>query len=670
MKVIMTRGENTFASRNIQFEAKTSTCHSRLKNVVMFLKTDKIGESVRGVIKFSLITRILLVFSMVISCTLLPNFDAGNDVQVFDMRLNLLRDSHGTMGDSSSCFCLEGHACEILFSSSKSKNGHGIIGGGNVDTNTRRRQRNDIIRNPKCMGGQKRKVAFRTVYIYDILLSPFTRWDAARFLTIAVDPRARYPRLNDGMQNPECLIKNIGDIDSKDTCHVVHGDDDDYRFTSSEQAHAFFPLFPLLLRYLSLLLATLIPQYFLPPTYEALVVLSGVLWNVIAFTMSAVAFHNLTRSMLIHATKWREEAMDDVELKRDVVRISNLATVLYCLNPANIFFVTCYSESTFSLFTFVGYYLFEKCQTCATRKGIFIRLGYLWCSTMSWMLASYTRSNGTLISAFIFLHLCGNILNHHWRNTICFKNCFLLIIKSCGTICVYSVSIFAVIAPLLLHDQRGIEMHCKNRYLQHKPHWCAFDADDPHSKFSLYRYVQKAHWNIGFLNYWELKQIPNFLLAFPILFSSFNGVMYWIQKSWNEGFADNLHGTARVSIGNILKWSFQALKKMEATERSPVLNKEQVPLYLMLAGSRTLAHYALLAGFACLGTFIAHVQISTRMICSACPAIYWFMTLILLRCEDHVHVGSKVATDKVLVCYLLSFHVLSVVFHVNWLPWT
>ena len=89
----------------------------RLKKWVPLLKTDTIGKSEMGVIGFSLITRLLLACSMVASCALLPNFNPGHDVQVFDMRLNLLSDSIGTNQDHSLCFCLKGHACEILFSS-------------------------------------------------------------------------------------------------------------------------------------------------------------------------------------------------------------------------------------------------------------------------------------------------------------------------------------------------------------------------------------------------------------------------------------------------------------------------------------------------------------------------------------------------------------------------
>ena len=86
------------------------------------------------------------------------------------------------------------------------------------------------------------------------------------------------------------------------------------------------------------------------------------------------------------------------------------------------------------------------------------------------------------------------------------------------------------------------------------PAWCTPSASGV-APTSLYQHIQRKHWNVGFLKYYELKQIPNFLLATPILILTGFSVMqygrFWIahllQLSSAGGGARSL--AARVSSG-------------------------------------------------------------------------------------------------------------------------
>ncbi|GFH45070.1 hypothetical protein CTEN210_01544 [Chaetoceros tenuissimus] len=234
----------------------------------------------------------------------------------------------------------------------------------------------------------------------------------------------------------------------------------------------------------------------MPPTFEALIVLSSFLWNAVCFTIAALAIHELTYAILLYSQK---EICQESE-RKTVLSLANMTAVAFVLNPANVFFISCYSEATFSCMTFTGTALF--------------------------MLASYTRSNGSLIAIFIFIHLSAKILTF-----IKDKKGLLNHFRCClGYLLLYTPQMILIITPIYYHEKRGIAFHCVQDY---RPAWCDI-LDQSTPNFSLYGYVQNKHWNVGLFRYWTLAQIPNFILASPILCLGSLGVTCWIKASVNK----------------------------------------------------------------------------------------------------------------------------------------
>ena len=116
---------------------------------------------------------------------------------------------------------------------------------------------------------------------------------------------------------------------------------------------AFFPLYPLLLRFIGKIFS--IP-------------IAGILINLITFSISFIYLYKLT------ILKLKDE------------KFAFLTVKLFAITPALPFHCALYSESTFTCLFIVGYYEF----IC---KRYFF-------STLCWMFASFCRSNGILFAGF------------------------------------------------------------------------------------------------------------------------------------------------------------------------------------------------------------------------------------------------------------------------------
>lgn len=525
--------------------------------------------------KWQLIRKILAfrgfhLLCMILSSAIIPDHNPGDDVHRFDLQL--------IDGDDASkaCFCLAGQACA-----------------------------NSELRGVECaiVFHKPETTAQLSSHFWTRLLSPFTKWDAARFLHIAAKPQLRYPPLACIKGEPQC------------------------DFTESEQAHAFLPLFPLVIRLLAALWMYLVPQFLWPPTYACLLVLVGVTLNVVCSVIGGMALYSLTLSILPTGTLTKIP---------DRQTIATSVCLVYTIwNPALVFFATNYSESMFGALTLSGHWAF-------------VQKRYLLAMTC-WMLASWTRSNGTIHSLWLLIHMVGHICRFLRKSTgtIAFlsmlaKNILYLV----GAVCIF--------LPVRYHDWNGYAAHCEiGSPLQ--PDWCKESA----LSFSLYAWTQRRHWNVGPLHYYQTKQIPNFLLAAPILILSILGVFSWIERSLKAFGKGKIPQEPYLLL---VQWPVVALSKFSEGILS-VDAHEVLPYAALVENPSLLGHYAILAGLTIVGLIVAHVQISTRMTMSSTPAIVWFLTYCHLQ-------RQRPRLQQFVSLYTALFMVLGLILHVNFLPWT
>ena len=142
----------------------------------------------------------------------------------------------------------------------------------------------------------------------------------------------------------------------------------EYGYTH-ENTLAFFPLYPIVVRMIADML--MVPLHFLL-NYHSVLILSSFIINWFLFVNTCKIFYELSKSVL-----------QDCNL-------AYMSTVLFCFNPASIFFSASYSESIFSFCTLSALLNYEK-------GG-----GYV--APILFGLGGAARSNGLINLGFVIYH--------------------------------------------------------------------------------------------------------------------------------------------------------------------------------------------------------------------------------------------------------------------------
>lgn len=268
-----------------------------------------------------------------------------------------------------------------------------------------------------------------------------------------------------------------------------------------EHNFAFFPLLPVVLRGLAETLLWPLSSWL---SVRGRLLVAVALGNSALFLLSVVALHALSRIVLQDR------------------RLALLSSLLYCITPANVFMTAGYSESLFAALTFGGLYLLEK--------------GFTFRACLALSIATAARSNGLVNIGFLLylpsLHAISQIRVYRATtkgHTKVFHYVWVIIrllltsllgtaiiaLPFCAfqyygyrTFCTPSVSLERIPPALLsLAERKGYRVPDENGP---PPLWCMRPLP------LLYSHIQDVYWDVGFLRYFELRQIPNFILALPM----------------------------------------------------------------------------------------------------------------------------------------------------------
>lgn len=405
-----------------------------------------------------------------------------------------------------------------------------------------------------------------------------------------------------------------------------------------ENSLAFFPLYPILIRIIS----NFFHIFFVFISIEAIVLLISIIFNVIVFVLSCEVLYRITCL-----------AFNDTRFGYKVV-------LLFCYNPASIFFVAPYTECLYSFLTFRVILscltLFKKYEKCGFEVNI--SNGRVIIETA---LSAVTRSNGVLnIGFLIFTFIC--LMKKSLRGPQKLHSKCLYFLKYLGIILFFS---FLSLVPFFIYQLYCYKQFCTDFYVD-MPKKVMYYADHHNyilpgqfSKYNqtwcynniplAYSYVQDHYWNVGFLRYYEFKQIPNFILAIPVIIIILKNCVFHLR------------------IILLSRNIFHIFTLWPTITKSGQLNHSVDPILNVFV-----IHAFFLTIF-CL--FFIHIQVSTRMLCSASPILYWYSAKTL----DDVHIEQiskaffvswKSKSELFVKMYFFSYFLIGTVLFSNFLPWT
>ncbi|XWS24752.1 hypothetical protein CRYUN_Cryun27aG0010700 [Craigia yunnanensis] len=248
-----------------------------------------------------------------------------------------------------------------------------------------------------------------------------------------------------------------------------------------EQSYAFLPLLPACIFILS---RTVFAPLVSLIGHRAVLALSGYVICNVAFIFAAIYFYRLSVIVL-----------------RDP-NAALRASVLFCFNPASIFYSSIYSESLYALFSVGGlYYLKSRADNIA----------------LFWLaLSGFARSNGVFNAGYYGFKTMHQAYDAAFLRKRAFLALQILLSGALRCICIF--------VPFITFQAYGYYNICLGRSSDEMRPWCK--ARIP----LLYNYIQSHYWGVGFLRYFQLKQLPNFLLASPILSLAVCSIMYYVKS--------------------------------------------------------------------------------------------------------------------------------------------
>ncbi|KAF9529293.1 glycosyltransferase family 76 protein [Crepidotus variabilis] len=239
-------------------------------------------------------------------------------------------------------------------------------------------------------------------------------------------------------------------------------------------------------------------------------------------------------------------------------RLALLASALALLpsSPVTFFFVP-YNEP---FFTFLSY---KGMHACATQQWTKAALFFAVASTF--------RSNGILLAGFL---LWGLLVQPFMTG----KRIYI------STLIRSTILTAIIFVPFISYQAIAYMIFCLDKPISNPVSW--------RNKFppSIYTHVQSKYWNVGFLRYWTVSQVPNFVIAVPPMALIFAYAGHHLRSVSKIFLAEGLRQTPSVKFQNALFITPHALHALLFS--SILLFASHTQIVLRLAASMPFTYWA------------------------------------------------------------------------------
>ncbi|KAK3594081.1 hypothetical protein CHS0354_040849 [Potamilus streckersoni] len=382
----------------------------------------------------------------------------------------------------------------------------------------------------------------------------------------------------------------LGGLKRWDGIYFLHIAEHGYSY---ENCLAFFPLFPWFVWAVSN--SVLYPLQFLL-NYATVILLGAVLINYYLFIKSAILLFRLGMKVTENDT------------------ISYKAALLFCINPASIFMSAPYSETLYLYLSLEGMLSVEITQ------NVF--------GSILFGLGSATRSNGLLNTGYILCQYLKTMPSQLYET---FKGMMFsfttLLLSFCVIISKYIIPKLIILGlstmPFWLYQFYSYHLFCTARdftqisksvqdYGRKMGYKLVGDGLSSWCNESVplaYSYIQKYHWNLGLFRYYEVKQIPNFVLALPVTVLCLSMVISFYR--YNDDVLQTFGLKLKYSIKNRMNEKDKEIYKFQGYKLFPYIIHT---LTLMI-----------------FGWLFIHTQVLTRLLFSSCPVLYWYCAHLITQ---------------------------------------